>query len=153
MPGEGQPQAAGVYTFDVTDIEVAEPGGVVPYTIIPDDQPFTVSAKFAIGGLSGIADNDLIVGGTPVYEYHIEYYAECIGPGDAFDLNPVPPLVVPSHAGDYDYSSPETNLNVAAGTLPAGNYRLTCVVRMHAGGTAQPAVGYWEGPMIQIYTP
>jgi hypothetical protein len=99
--------------------------------------------------------NDLVVGGLPVFEYNVSYFAESIGPGS--EWNGSPPAVS-CIGGNYTYDAPQTSLTVPAASLTDGTYRITCVVKMSPRGgdsTGFPlhVVGFAEGPMIEIYTP
>ena len=152
----GQPQAPPWITFDVTGLNVTEPApSLAPRTIIPQNTPFVLSARFVIDFVFGKGLNDLVVGGLPVFEYNISYYAESIGPG--IEWNGAPPAVA-CIGGTYTYDAPLTNHTVPAMSLTPGTYRITAVVKMSprgggAGGFPFHVVGFAEGPMIEIYQP
>lgn len=154
MPG--QPQAAPWIAFDVTGLTITEPPpSLAPNTIIPNTASFVLSAKFVIDHVFGKGLNDLIVGGLPVFEYNVTYFAESIGPGAEWSGSPP---AVSCILGNYTYASPQTSLTVSAMSLTPGTYRTTCVVKMSprgggSGGFPFHVVGFVEGPMIEIYQP
>jgi hypothetical protein len=152
----GQPQAAPWISFDVTGLTVTEPSPTLaPATIIPRTGSFVLSAQFAIDYVFGKGLNDLFIGGLPVFEYNVSYFAESIGPGSEWSGSPP---AVSCILGNYAYGAPQTSLTVPAGGLTAGTYRTTCVVKMSprgggSGGFPFHVVGFVEGPMIEIYNP
>ena len=85
----GQPQAPPWISFDVTGLAVTEPPPTLtPSTIIPRTGSFVLSAQFAVDYVFGKGLNDLIVGGLPVFEYNVTYFAESIGPGTEWSGSP-----------------------------------------------------------------
>ena len=152
----GQAQAVPWITFDVTKLTVTEPPPTLaPITIIPRTGSFVLSAQFAIDYVFGKGLNDLIVGGLPVFQYEVSYFAESIGPGPEWSGSPPPVSCI---LGNYAYGAPQTSLAVSAMSLAPGTYSITCTVKMSprggsSGGSQFPVVGSVEGPMIEIYPP
>jgi hypothetical protein len=114
-----------------------------------------LSAQFAVDYVFGKGLNDLIVGGLPVFEYNVTYFAESIGPGTEWSGSPG---AVSCILNQYSYGAPQTSLTVSAMSLTPGTYRTTCVVKMSprgggSGGFPFHVVGFVEGPMIEIYQP
>jgi hypothetical protein len=143
-------------TFDVTGMSVTEPPpSLSPATLIPNNRPFVLSAKFTIDYPFGKGLNDLVVAGQPVFEYNITYFAESIGPGSEWKASPAAILCIP---GTYTYDAPLTSLTVPPLTLAEGPYRLACTVKIspRGGGTTGfplHVTAFVEGPMIEIYVP
>jgi hypothetical protein len=152
----GQPQAPPWISFNVTGLTVTEPPPTLtPSTIIPTTGSFVLSAQYVVDYVFGKGLNDLIVGGLPVFEYNVTYFAESIGPGSEWRQSPP---AVSCILGNYTYGAPQTSLTVSAMSLAPGTYRTTCVVKMspRGGGSAGfpfHVVGFVEGPMIEIYQP
>ncbi|MBI5580256.1 MAG: hypothetical protein HY895_13980 [Deltaproteobacteria bacterium] len=152
----GQPQAAPWISFNVTGLTVTEPPPTLaPSTIIPRTGSFVMSAQYAIDFVFGKGLNDLIVGGLPVFEYNVTYFAESIGPGAEWSGTPP---AISCILGNYTYGAPQTSLTVSAMSLTPGTYRTTCVAKMSprgggSGGFPFHVVGFVEGPMIEIYQP
>jgi hypothetical protein len=152
----GQPQAAPWISFNVTGLTVTEPPPTLtPSTIIPTTGSFVLSAQYVVDYVFGKGLNGLIVGGLPVFEYNVTYFAESIGPGSEWRQSPP---AVSCILGNYTYGAPQTSLTVSAMSLTPGTYRTTCVVKMspRGGGSAGfpfHVVGFVEGPMIEIYQP
>jgi hypothetical protein len=142
MPG--QPQAAPFLTFDVTAMDVTETGStaLVPFTIIPRNTAFDVSANFVFAG--GFANFIVALG----LEWFVSYYVESIGPGYEGALGSKTANTV---AGQLNYGPAETTVSVA-GIADPGTYRLTCAVTIGTGGGGPPSpiAGFVEGPIIQI---
>lgn len=133
IPG---PQLAGDITAQVLD-----PAGITPpEKIIRENDPWAVKANWHIQG--PVAP---IVGG----DWKVSVYAESMGPGAEANLgsqnvavNSAPP---PS---PRNYTA---TINVPAGTLPAGVYRLVTVLNYSNLGVPQEIAGFAEGPFVQIY--
>jgi len=160
----GQPQFPGFITFDVTGMGVTEPSGAwTPSTVIPRNQPFTLSCTFQIGELFGRGLNDLPPTGPPVFEYNVTYYAESLGPGPDYKFpvgNANVTLAVGCIRGQYSYGSAETSFTVPANTLQANSYELSCRVKMSpaapppvSAGFPWHVTGFVQGPTIDVYEP
>lgn len=161
MPG--QPQVLGSCWFDVTEMGVTEPSGAfTPSTIIPRNGEFTLACRFSIREIFGVTLNDdPPLGGDPIYEYNVTYYAERIGPGPDYKFPPGPQavtLAIPCIRGQYAYGPPQTEFTVSPNTMQPGDYQLSCHVKMSpvgGGSTGTPwhVAGFVQGPMINIYQP
>jgi hypothetical protein len=164
MPG--QPQFPQLH-FDVTALHVSEqvPPGFAPATIIPRNSPFALSADFNIGGSIGEGFNNFQLGGAPVFEYNVTYYADVVGPGTDYKFPPGPANIthtITCISGTYAYGPVQTRWTVPANAMAAGTYKLSCVVKMSpvnppgapsTQGIPLHVIGFVEGPMIDIYEP
>jgi hypothetical protein len=140
----GQPQAPPFLTFDVTSMDVTEPGATAlePFTIIPRNTPFQVSTEFAFTG--GFATWLVSLGLT----WFSTFYVESIGPGYEGEIGSSSGTTV---AGQLNYGLPTTAVSVA-GLADPGTYKLTCAITIGTGaaGPPSPIAGFVEGPIIQI---
>jgi hypothetical protein len=91
-----------------------------------------------------------------VDEFRVRLFIESIGPG----LEVVrPPVVVPTMSVGLqpgNVRSYSANVEIAAGEIPAGVYKLACLVQMHddvAPGTPFPIVSCIELPIVTIFAP
>jgi len=154
----GQPNVPGYFIFDVTSLDVAEQTGPMvfePSTIIPRNGTFKLSANFKISEVFGKGMNDLTTSAGQVFEYNITYFAQMIGGSAAYKWTP-PALTCIT--GTYDYGPAQTGYTVLPNAMVAGNYKLTCTVKMSpvgGGSTGFPwhVTGFVDGPMIEIYEP
>ena len=94
-----------------------------------------------------------------VDEFHLRTFIESIGPGLEAALPLAGPVVVntlssPLQPGNVrQYSA---NINVPAGTVPAGVYKVVTVVQMHDDAppsSPYPIVATVEGPIITFFNP
>jgi hypothetical protein len=91
-------------------------------------------------------------------KWHVRLHLESIGPTGEFDLPIGGPLVVNYSAGVP--AGPNVrrfeniNLNIPAGTVPAGVYNMALTVQLAdppPTSTLRPVVGFIEGMMINFY--
>lgn len=155
----------GILEFKCTAVYVKEqtgvPGVFADNTVLARDKAFYLCCDFDIGQWLGQGLNNLMVGGAPVFEYNITWYAEHIGPGDDYKFPPGPANVtqsIPCIAGQYSYVCAQTTYTVPANAMQEGEYELKCRVKMSpAGGGAAGfpfhVVASKPGPDITIYQP
>lgn len=144
MPGQPEPGSNIFITMDCTNVTVSSPG--LPSTLIVDSgAPFSVSADFSLAGL--IAPGLLTVAGLlPGADFQVQYMYESLGPGPEGTLGVVN---ISASPGVFSYGGTATTLNVGAGSLPAGTYKLVAVVRTLIPGFGF-ITGFNEGPIIQV---
>ncbi len=141
MPGQPAPGSNPIITFDVFDQIVQEPG--LPSTvIIEQNKNWQVKARFKFDGLFA----NWIVGLPVKWEFSVK--AESMGPGPERNFGPVTGT---TNAGQREYGpgkpGPVPTVNISAGELPPGAYKLVCTVTFKG---SPPMAGYHEGPIIQI---
>ncbi len=143
----GQPQI-GTNPFiamDCNNLVCNEPG--LPSSLIVNAAaPFQLSVNFNLAGSVWPAILALAAA-VPGPDFQIQYSYESMGAGPEGTLGAVN---VNANAGQLNYSAPQTALNIAAGSLPVGTYKLVATVR-----TLIPMLGwvtgFQEGPIIQVY--
>lgn len=124
--------------------EVLDPHGITPpVTIIRTSDLWKVKADWYIQGPAA----PLISG-----KWTWRVFAESIGAGPELELGKkeVPVDVVwdlVTLRRDY----PDNTIDVTAGTLPAGVYRLVSVLNYANMGVPLEIAGFVEGPVVQIY--
>jgi hypothetical protein len=131
--------------IDMTKMQVTDPSGNPSNFIIDAGSGFSVSATFLIGGTQAAG-----FAGAKV-KYTVEYYYEGFGGAAEGTLGQATNtsdqyVASTTCAGALEYSGDKTKLDVAAGNLPAGLYKLSGVV------TFDPAwamFGFIEGPVIR----
>jgi hypothetical protein len=147
MPRPGQPANA-IQAAD--EVQVLDPSGSPSPLIIKNTDPFKVAMEFTI--LSPLVP----LGCLP---YEVKYFAESIGKGPEYDLGTV---AKQTQAGQYTYNATtpagyETVLDVPAGTIDPGVYRLAATVFFklaclpNTPPTPYGMTAYSEGPAIQVY--
>jgi hypothetical protein len=123
------------------DATVLDPHGITPpTTIIRVTDDWGVHVEWYIDGPAAP-----LLGG----EWTVTVYAESIGAGPEMQLgNKVVDLDTQLPAPPRNY---EATINVVAGTLPAGVYRLVSVLNYANMGVPLEIAGFVEGPLVQIY--
>jgi hypothetical protein len=98
-------------------------------------------------------------------EFQIQIFLESMGPGTEYALPAAGPHKVDTLAGvpGIDPITLEENrtyqetltINHAVTPIDPGTYRLTVTVQLFdkVSGTPWPVAGFFEGPMLQFYTP
>lgn len=128
----------------ITAAEIHEPG-VLPSTVLRKDQPWSINVEWDTAGLltGWIAGN-----------WHLHVYLESMGPGDEVEItDPNEHLIplVPGPSPCHYHFHPDVPLNAIK---EDGAYKLVVTVTyINAAGHPAPMAGYWEGPIIQFYTP
>lgn len=144
MAGQPEPGTNPWLTFDVTAMNVTETGAVPPvlppYTVIPRNAGFRVSATFQFAAALAPWLVSLNLAWTATFYY------ESIGPGPEGSFGAVNGNTV---AGQLNYTTPATDLIISGGLANPGTYRLTCTVTI-GGAPPSPISGFIEGPLIQI---
>ena len=146
MSGQPAPGSNPWLCMDCTSLSVAEPG-LPPVLIINQNQPFELSTDFNFSGTMALGLIWLMAG-VPGNDFNVEYFYEGIGAAAPEGSFGVVPLV--ATAGVLNYGAPNTTLTVPANTVPAGTYKLTCVVTMQAPLFGW-LTGFYEGDIIQIF--
>ncbi|RME49230.1 MAG: hypothetical protein D6791_01225 [Chloroflexi bacterium] len=122
---------------------VQDPAGInPPSTVIQTDDPWNVQVQWSIDGVAA-----WLLGG----EWHLRVFAESIGPGPEVLLGTATvPLatVPPPPPRNFTHT-----INVPAGTLPEGTYRLVTVINYTNGGVPAEMAGFDDGTVIQLYNP
>lgn len=143
MAGQPAPGTNIFITFDCFDMTVAEPG-LPATTIIQLNQAWQATISFRFAELFAPWLVSLPV--TWVYTLR----AESLGPGPEVAF---PSLSGATNPGQLAYGlgnpAPVPTINVPAGALPVGVYKLVGTVTF-AGAPPPPMAGYHEGPIIQI---
>lgn len=132
--------------FDVITVgpTVHESGGAPPTTIMRTDQAWHAHVEWDTSGL---------LTGWIAGKWDLHLYLESVGPGPEIELTdpneheiPLKPGPSPIH---YHYHP-----DVKAGVVPPGAYQLvlTLTYKDAAGNPGQMA-GWWQGPIIQFFTP
>jgi hypothetical protein len=133
----------GALLSGVTTAAVNDPNGInPPSTIIQTEHAWEVRVNWEVTGL--VAP---FLGG----EWLVSAFAESIGPGGeqqvgataVVPLASAPPLPTPRQ-----YAA---TINVAAGTLTPGAYKLVTLITYQNGGFPLEMAGFVEGPVVQIY--
>ena len=92
-------------------------------------------------------------------EFRLNVYLESIGTGPEFDLPTVvvatlsmPVVVDGAGVKSRTYSQ---NVDIAAGTIPAGVYKIATTLHLYerATGNPTPIAGFVEGRMVNIFDP
>lgn len=129
-------------TGTITGLQVLDPDQN-PNRVLQSDLPWSIQVDWNISGL--------IVGGLGGI-WQVRAYAESIGGGfegqvgaDVLvDLNTAP--ATPSRS----YTA---TVNVPAGFLPDGAFKLVVLINYTNGGLPQQMAAFVEGPVVQMYTP
>jgi hypothetical protein len=146
----GEPEA----DIQATDtLQVLDPAGVKPARIIKTTDPFKVAMEFEL--ISATAQD---LAGTLSYE--IKYFAESMGKGPEYDLGTVRDRTLDNQY-KYNATTPagaETALDVAAGTMDPGVYRVAAMVSFKLNCPPERPrpyrmTAFVEGPAIEVYRP
>lgn len=134
--------------FDGTiTASVHEHGGTAPTTIISTDQSWAVNVNLKNTGPAAS-----MVGG----KYDLHLLLERMGPGVDLDLTDpfIPDHIIPLTPGTSPVSYFK-HIDVAAGAVPAGVYKLIVLLRyFDLTGAPGPMAAYEEiGPLLQFYDP
>lgn len=140
------------YKGDMTAqvFELASPDTPVPTNHIRTTQAWGVEVKWRMEGAF-----------VPflIDQFQLRSFIESIGPGLEAALPMGGPVVVntlaaPLQAGNVrEYSA---NINVPAGTVPAGVYKVVTVVQLHDDAppaSPYPIVATVEGPILTFFNP
>jgi hypothetical protein len=134
MSGQPAPGSNPILTFDVTDLEISEPG-LPPSVVIPAGTAFNVNVEFEFDGAIAPALMGLAV---PMSVY-LRYESLGAGPEGSFG-----PVNVPTVAGTLDYTG---TVNVPAGNpLTPGSYRLVGAVNW----AGSPVAGFIDSTILEI---
>jgi len=140
MTGQPAPGSNPIITFDVLEPTVHEPG--LPSTLVlKQNKAWEVQGSFEFDGQFAI----WIVGLAVQWQFSVK--AESMGPGPEVNFGPV---TGNTNAGQLRYgpgNPPVPTVNIPAGALPPGAYKLVCTVTF---GGSPPMGGYFEGPIVQI---
>lgn len=137
-------------------VEVQDPTGVAPATIIQTDHGWQVNVSWRIDGNWA---NTVIP--TMSADWKVSVYAESLGAGAAEEKQIGDPMSVPFSGGsassptrreyDVSVSVPASTADPAKG-LAEGAYRLvTIILAENAAGTPLEFAAFVEGPVIQQY--
>lgn len=155
MPGQPAVNSNPFITFDVSsDITIHElPAPNVlgdPASIIPTSSGFRAEVNFDLAGLFA-----LYIAGTGA-PYTVTLRAESLGGGFEGDLGSKSGFLVPGQTS-YGHGHPnQVAVDVPAGSLSPGVYRLAAVVTFTTDATHPvhpPMYGFADGPVIEIYNP
>jgi hypothetical protein len=137
-------------TMQATVFELAAPDTPVPTNHIRTTQNWGVRVDWEMTGAF-----------TPflIDEFRLRAFVESIGPGAEMALPLAGPVIVNTLAGPLGVGPKRTysaNINIPAGTVPAGVYKLVTLVQLHddgAPGNPYPVVATVEGPIVTIFQP
>lgn len=141
MPFEPQGSpfiAGGVDAFVVLD------PGFTPSTIIRRNQTCRLRTNWHINGLLALG-----LGGS----WTVKAFLESMGPGAEVQVGSE---TIPLSAGtpSADRKDFKSEIVVAAGSMPAGVYKLVVAITYtEPGGTPGPLAAYQEGPILQFFEP
>ena len=91
-----------------------------------------------------------------VDEFRVRVFVESIGPGVELELPTVKVGTMSAGLIPPNKRSYAVNVPIAAGAIPAGVYKLACLVQLHddlAPGTPYPIVSCIELPVITVFEP
>ena len=138
------PFASTVFDGKIT-ASAHEHGGTGPQSIIRTNQSWAVNVSWTNEGLA----TGMITG-----SYHLHLLLERIGPGGDLDLIDPADHIIPITPGPspVNYSR---HVDVAAGVVPAGVYKLVVLLRyLEPGGAPGPMSAYEEiSPLLEFYDP
>lgn len=131
MPG--QPDNNPWITFDVTAMQVSEPSGLTPASIVPVNGPFEVSVTFdGVGPIWDWVEQSVVT-------FQINFYAEGLGANAGeYDLGTVNQDTI-NDGGPYTVSLNNISIPIA------GLYQLACTVT-----SSSPVAGFIEGMTLQV---
>lgn len=133
--------------------EIASPDTPIPADHIRTTQNWRIHLEWETHG---------VLSQFLVDEFRVRAFLESIGPGAELALPIGGPLVVSTMAGALsfpggvprrDYTA---DINVPAGTVPAGTYKLVTTLQLHDDappGTPYPIAGMVEGPVLNFFNP
>jgi hypothetical protein len=134
-------------TMQATVFELLAPDTPVPTNHIRTTQNWGVRVNWEMTGAF-----------TPflIDEFRMRAALESIGPGPELSFGPV---VVNTLAGVLGAGPKRTyvaNINIPAGAVPPGVYKLVTLIQLHddgAPGNPYPIVATAEGPIVTIFQP
>src|SRR6266487_4474311 len=140
MPGNPQlgtlTNAIGI---DCTQLNIADPNGVLSNLIIAQADPFELSAQFILGGNFALWIVGLAV------PFTVTYFVDQFGGLNDRQIAAVSGSTV---AGQLTYNNAATRATIPGNTLTPGTYKPTVVVSF---GGNPPMTAFCEGPVIQIF--
>ncbi len=114
-----------------------EVGGTAPLSIVRTDQACYVEFDWqANGWLCAFLPG----------EWQLRVHLESIGPGPDYTFGPATVPFLLSNPADY----PPTRVNIGAGAVVPGSYRMVASILSRNGTTPLPVAGYLEGPIVQF---
>ncbi|MCL6512748.1 MAG: hypothetical protein K6U78_18935 [Anaerolineae bacterium] len=134
-------------------IEIAEQDTPVPTNHIRTTQNWRVNVKWEMRGA---------LAAFLVDEFRLRAFLESIGPGAELALPIGGPLVVNTMAGPLSFPGGvatrtyTADINVPAGTVPPGVYKLVTTLQLHDDappGAPYPIAGMVEGPFLNFFNP
>lgn len=135
-------------TLNATVFELASPDTPIPTNHIRTTQNWGVDATWEMEG---------VVTTFLVDEFRVHAYLEGIGSAaPEIDLGPEVVMTtagVPSGPQKLSYSA---KINVAAGTVPPGVYKLVTLIQLFDDAppaNPYPIIGTVEGPMVTVFKP
>jgi hypothetical protein len=145
-PGGGEtimafePNVAPFITGNMATPHVHDPG-LNPVSIIRTSDAWQVHVTWDTSGLFVPLVN-------PAASWNISAYLESIGPGpEAVIATGTEPFGPPANAHNYSKV-----LNIAAGAVPAGPYKLVVVITLTSAGVPMPIAAFSEGPLLTFFT-
>ena len=123
---------------------VEDPGGIQPpSTIIQTDDAWNIVVEWSIDGVAAP-----FLGG----DWHVRVFVESIGPGFAGQVGPTVdvPLASQPPGPPRNY---EATVNVAAGFLAEGTYKIVALLNYDVLGDPQEMAAFHDGPIVQLYVP
>ncbi len=84
---------------------------------------------------------------NPGASWNISAYLESLGPGPEYTVaTATEPFGAPANSHSYT-----KDLNISSGSVPAGVYRLVCVLTLTSGGMPMPIAAFSEGPVLNFF--
>jgi hypothetical protein len=121
---------------------VEDPAGITPpHTIIQSNDAWRVRVNWTMSGL---------IAGFLGGDFHVRVYAESVGGGFEGQLGATVNIAVAS-VPNPPPKNYQALVNVAAGFLAPGAYKLVTLINYSNLGVPQEMAAFVEGPIIQIY--
>jgi len=142
-------------TMDATTWEYIEPNVAAenPSRLIRDSQPWYIQVDWE---MHGVAAESLDA------KFHLRAYLDVMGPGAdmTLPLPPNPDVTIDTYAGTLTYPGGKATrtysarIDVAAGTVPVGSWKLVTVLQLRSNSPAPvhyPIAGLVEGPVLDVF--
>jgi hypothetical protein len=134
-----EPNVAPFITGDMNALQVFD-SHLNPASIIRTVDPWRIRLSWDTSGL-------FIPLVNPGATWTINAYLESLGPGPEYTVaSAIEAFGPPANAHNYT-----KELNIAGGSVPAGVYRLVCVLTLTSGGMPMPIAAFREGPVLNFF--
>jgi hypothetical protein len=134
-----EPNIAPYVTGSIGTPQIVDSGDL-PASIIRTSDSWKIKLDWSTNGL-------LVPLVNPAAQWQITAYLESFGPHPDVTL-PVATEAFGAPANAHNFSK---TLNIAAGAVGPGAYRLVVVVTLTSGGLPMPIAAFTEGPMLTFF--